>query len=333
MSSEDSPAGAGNEPYRAPLTAAHFRPRYWATWAGVGLMRLLQALPRAVPRALAPPLAWLLWRGSAKRRRYADINLRWCFPEFSDARRAELLREHYRYAAQCLLDYAILWFGSPETHERRIRVVGAEHYRHLQAEGRPAIVLAPHSLALDYGGLRMSQVCDGVSFVKPMRNPVVEWINHRSRTRYLADMYTREQGLRPAIREMRRGRFFYYLPDEDLGAEGAVFAGFFGIPKATLTSLARLARLTRAEVLPSFSYYDRERDEYVVKLWPALAGFPSGDDVADARAMNAAIERGVREAPTQYLWTMRLFRTRPDGGPGPYGPGADTRRPASSHAG
>jgi len=180
------------------------------------------------------------------------------------------------------------------------------------------IVLAPHALALDHGGLRMSQSYDGVSFAKPMRNPVVEWINHRSRTRYSGDIFTRDQGLRPAIRQIRRGRFFYYLPDEDLGAEGAVFVDFFGVPKATLTALGRLARLTGAAVLPSFAWYDEAEDQYVLKLWPPMEGFPSGDDTADARAMNAAIESAIRETPAQYLWTMRLFRTRPDGQPHPY---------------
>jgi Kdo2-lipid IVA lauroyltransferase/acyltransferase len=151
-----------------------------------------------------------------------------------------------------------------------------------------------------------------------MRNPVVEWINHRSRTRYSGDIFTRDQGLRPAIRQIRRGRFFYYLPDEDLGAEGAVFVDFFGVPKATLTALGRLARMTGAAVLPSFAWYDAASDQYLLKLWPPMEGFPSGDDTADARAMNAAIERAIREAPAQYLWTMRLFRTRPDGQPHPY---------------
>jgi lauroyl-KDO2-lipid IV(A) myristoyltransferase len=323
-----SPAASG-APHRPRLEPAHFAPRYWGTWLGLGLLWLLQILPRPVTRALVPLLAWLLRRGSPKRRRFAEINLRWCFPELAEERRDALLREHFRCAAQCLLDYGMLWFGNARTHERLIEVEGGEHFRHLVAEGRSAILLVPHSLALDHGGLRLSQIVDGVSFVKPMRNRVVEWLNQRSRSRYRADMFAREQGLRPVIREMRKGRFFYYLPDEDLGADSAIFVDFFGVPKATLTSLARVARMTRADVLPTFAYYDRERDRYVLKVWPHLRDYPSGDEAADAAAMNAAIERCIREAPAQYLWTMRLFRTRPGGVPGPYRADSDTRRPTA----
>ncbi len=309
---------AGFEAYRAPLSRAHFMPRYWGTWIGLGVLWLLHRLPRAVVRAVAPILAVVLRRGSPKRRHIARLNLAWCFPHLTAAEREQMLREHYAAAAQSLLDYGLLWFGSPRIHAARIRIEGAQHYERLREEGVPVIVLAPHSVALDHGGLRMSQLYDGVSFAKPMRNAVVEWINHRSRTRYSGDIYTRDQGLRPAIRQIRKGRFFYYLPDEDLGAEGAVFVDFFGVPKATLTALGRLAGLTRAAVLPSFACYDPAEDQYVLTLWPPLADLPSGDPALDARSMNAAVEQAVRTAPAQYLWTLRLFRTRPDGGPNPY---------------
>jgi Kdo2-lipid IVA lauroyltransferase/acyltransferase len=318
MSRGGGGSGGAGEAYRAPLIPAHFMPRHWGTWLGLGLLWLLHALPRPAVRGVVPVFAWLLRVGSSKRRRIAEINLSWCFPEMTPDQRGALLLAHYRYAAQCMLDYGMLWFGSPATHAARIRVIGEEHFLRLHARNVPVIVLAPHSLALDHGGLRMSQLHDGVSFAKPMRNPVVEWINHRSRTRYSGDIFTRDQGLRPAIRQIRQGRFFYYLPDEDLGAEGAVFADFFNVPKATLTALGRLARLTGAAVLPSFAFYDDDSDQYVLKLWPPLEGFPSGEDAADARTMNAAVEEAIREAPAQYLWTMRMFRTRPDGAAPPY---------------
>lgn len=330
MSAAADETASGTGAYRAELGWTHLAPRHWGTWLALGLLWLLHRLPRAVLRGLVPVIAWALRRGSPKRRRIARVNLAWCFPERTLQEREELLRDHFRYAAQAMLDYGMLWFGSPQTHAARIRLVGEEHYQRLHARNVPVIVLAPHALALDHGGLRMSQAHDGVSFAKPMRNPVVEWINHRSRTRYSGDIFARDQGLRPAIRQVRKGRFFYYLPDEDLGAESAVFVDFFGVPKATLTALGRLARMTGAAVLPSFAFYDKARDQYVLKLWPPLEAFPSGDDGADARTMNASIERAILEAPAQYLWTMRLFRTRPDGEQHPY---RDPRRTGGAGAG
>jgi len=301
--------------YAAPLTAAHMAPRYWGSWLLLGLVWVLRELPRPAVRGLAHGTGRALRRFAGYSRRVAERNLELCFPELSVAERRQRLEAFYRYQAQTALDYGLLWFGTPGEHAARIRIEGLEHYERLRAARTPVIILAPHSLALDYGGVRMSQMFDGISFAKPMKNPVLEWINHRSRTRYSGDIFARQQGLRPVLRQLRQGRFFYYLPDEDLGAEGAVFVDFFGVRKATLTALGRLARLSGAAVLPSFAWYDAAADQYVMRLWPPLEDYPTGDEVVDARRMNDAVERGIRQAPAQYLWSMRLFRTRPEGEP------------------
>ncbi|WP_018952255.1 lysophospholipid acyltransferase family protein [Thioalkalivibrio sp. AKL12] len=317
MSAVDDETGRREDAgaYQAPLTAAHFAPRYWGSWLLLGLAWVLQELPRPAVRGLAGGLGRLIRRLAGRSRAVVERNLELCFPAMTAAERAQRLEAYYRYQAQTALDYGLLWFGKPGQHAARIRIEGLEHYERLRSGGTPVIILAPHSLGLDYGGVRMSQMFDGVSFAKPMKNPVLEWINHRSRTRYSGDIFARDQGLRPAIRQLKRGRFFYYLPDEDLGAEGAVFVDFFGVQKATLTALARLARMSKAAVLPSFAWYDAAADQYVMRLWPPLEDYPSGDDAVDARQMNAAIERGIEQAPAQYLWSMRLFRTRPEGEP------------------
>jgi KDO2-lipid IV(A) lauroyltransferase len=46
---------------------------------------------------------------------------------------------------------------------------------------------------------------------------------------------------------------------------------------------------------------------------PPLSDLPTGDDVADATLINQSIEQQVRNAPEQYLWLHRRFKTRPPG--------------------
>jgi KDO2-lipid IV(A) lauroyltransferase len=43
--------------------------------------------------------------------------------------------------------------------------------------------------------------------------------------------------------------------------------------------------------------------------------FPTGDSLADLSRLNAMLEEQVREAPEQYWWIHRRFKTRPDGEP------------------
>ena len=46
-----------------------------------------------------------------------------------------------------------------------------------------------------------------------------------------------------------------------------------------------------------------------------IEGPLSGDALADAVRLNAWMEERIREAPDQYLWLHRKFRSRPEGEP------------------
>ena len=60
------------------------------------------------------------------------------------------------------------------------------------------------------------------------------------------------------------------------------------------------------------------RGGYALRLEAPLENFPSADAAADTARVNAAIERMVYEAPEQYLWVHKRFKTRPPGAPAVY---------------
>jgi len=93
---------------------------------------------------------------------------------------------------------------------------------------------------------------------------------------------------------------------------------FFGVPAATITALARLARLARAAVVPAVTRQLPGAAGYCTTFYAPWRDFPSGDDERDARRMNEFIEQRVLEMPEQYWWVHRRFKTRPPGEPRPY---------------
>jgi KDO2-lipid IV(A) lauroyltransferase len=134
----------------------------------------------------------------------------------------------------------------------------------------------------------------------------------------MPELYSRQQGIRPVIKAMRRGLPFYYLPDMDFGERDSVFVPFFDVPTATITGLARIARLAGAVVVPAVTRQLPGGEGYELRFYPSWENFPSGDDEADARRMNAFIEDRVREMPEQYYWLHKRFKTRPPGQRSPY---------------
>lgn len=80
----------------------------------------------------------------------------------------------------------------------------------------------------------------------------------------------------------------YYLPDEDFGVEQSVFVDFFGTYKATLPGLNKMAKLSKAVVIPMFPRYNAETGKYEMEIHPAMN--LSDDPEQSARAMNEEIE-------------------------------------------
>jgi len=202
---------------------------------------------------------------------------------------------------------------------RQIDVRGLNNLQQATQQGERVILLTCHSLALEYGALAISREFPIVGLIKPARNALFEWMIARGRCRFQCRLIKRDTGIRHIVRAVKQGEMFYYLPDEDLGkSQQTEFVPFFNVPTATLTSLGRLARLCDAQVVPCFSWLDEKTGRYVLQFYPVLADFPTGDDRTDANRMNQTLENMVRTAPLQYMWSLRIFQTRPPNVPSPY---------------
>ena len=289
--------------------------RRWISRALLALLKALSRLPYPLLAAIGRGLGTLAWWLAAPRRRVALTNLRMCFPELAESQRRAIARDHFRFFVRSFLERFIFWFGPPQRIRALVRI---ENFDIVSARlGRPLIILAPHFVAIDGCGMRLAMDTPFVTVYARQKDPVLNEAMLQGRTRFPgALVLARQAGLRSVLRHVRDGLPFYFLPDMDLGARDAIFVPFFGVPAATVTSTARLARLTGAAVVP---FVTRMTDTgYVGRFYPPLDDFP-GDDVAAAtRRVNAFIEERVREMPAQYLWTHKRFKTRPPGEPSPY---------------
>lgn len=294
-------------------------PAFWLIWFTAGLLWILSLVPGLVRQRIAKWLArWILVR-HRKRRRIVDTNLALCFPDKSDKARDIMARRFFEYAAMAVLDYGLLWFAGSHRLNKRIIIQGVEHIERPYLSDRRIILLSCHTPGMEYGAAAITRRYPTVGMVKPARNPLVEWLVARGRTRFNSRLIERGAGIRHVVRAIRKKNLFFYFPDENLGAtRQSEFLPFFGVPTATLTSLGRLADMTHALIVPCITRFNRKQDRYEVQCYPALSGFPTGDAIEDARAMNRAVEQMIREAPEQYMWSFRLFQTRPDNQASPY---------------
>ncbi len=277
---------------------------------------LLHWLPFALLRLKGAVLGELMFRLMKSRRNIGLRNLQICFPEWTSTECRCVLRRHFREMASALLGYSILMYGSPRRIERLVKREGLEHYI-AAAEHDPVIVLGPHFLGIDFGGIRHTIDYGGASMYSAQHIGAFDQLLLRARSRFKNPLLIkRSDGIRPCVRALKEGRCFYYLPDQDLGPRESIFVPFFNIPTATIPALSRIAQMAKAKVVPMVA--EMTATGFILRYYPAWDNFPSGDIHADTARMNAFIEERVREIPSQYYWLHRRFKTRPEGSPSLY---------------
>jgi KDO2-lipid IV(A) lauroyltransferase len=283
---------------------------------GIRFMHLLAPLPLGVVRAMGRVLGWVLYALVVPRRRVVQVNLALCFPDQTPAARRRMARETFVHFAQAWLDRGWLWHGSEARLHTRLRLRGATH--ELQGD-TPTVVFAPHFFGLDAGWTAVTQQLDRrfTTIYSNQADAVLDaWILQGRQRFGQPRLFGRADGLRPIVAALREGQPLYLLPDMNITRQESVFVPFFGVPTATLTSLARFARMGRAKVVPVITRMTAQG--YDVEVLPAWADFPSDDLMTDAAAMNRHLEGYIETMPTQYYWVHKRFKTRPPGEPEVY---------------
>lgn len=284
-------------------------------WVPV-VMRLLAPWPLPILRGLGWLLGHVLWALAGSRRHIVRVNLRLCFPQRSALQRWQMARRHFVGVMQSLLDRSWLWHGSPALLRRRLTVRG--DLSPLQA-AEPVVVLAPHFVGLDAGGVILTELYGlpmASIYTRQRHAALDEWVRQGRNRSGKARLYFRHQGIKQIVSGLRGGDKLYLLPDMDFGREDSVFVPFYGVQAATLPSLSRFARLGRARVLTAATRMTPHG--YCLELGPVWSDFPSDDAVADAARMNRELQVLIDTMPEQYYWVHKRFKTRPEGEPGVY---------------
>jgi KDO2-lipid IV(A) lauroyltransferase len=308
------PAAVGPPPCWGRLLS----PRYWPTWAGLGVLRALSLLPYRLQLAVGSTLGAVLRRLPTRFVRIARRNIDLCLPELGAAERRRLLNRHFRSLGIALLEIAMAWWWSTERLAAISAVEGMENVRDALARGRGAILLTAHLTPLEVGG-RIVAAATPVNIVyRPSKNEALAHLLSRCRSRNGGHAIPRDD-IRSMIAALKNNEVVWYAPDQSYRKKGAEMVSLFGIPAPTNTATSRIARMTGAAVLPYFVERLPGGAGYRVVIRPALEDFPTDCPRADAERFHRLIEAQVRAVPDQYLWIHRRFKGMTAADPDYYG--------------
>ncbi|GMR19428.1 MAG: lipid A biosynthesis lauroyl acyltransferase [Gammaproteobacteria bacterium] len=294
--------------------AAFLAPRYWPTWVGIAVLRLIVLLPLPVIALLGSALGAILYFLFPTRRHIALRNIERCFPEWNVEAQRRLVRKNFRVTGRSALEITLAWWSSYARLHRLVQCRNRQYYEQAVAGDKPVILLFGHFVAVEMAGMYVSSERPAIDIYKAAHNKLMDAFITKSRLRFAgARVVEVREGIKVVVRAVKSGKTLLYLPDQDPGRRRGIFVPFMGIQTATFDALGKLTRLTNATVVPCFIKQLPWGRGYEIIFKPALKGFPSGDNVADTTTMNAAIEEAVREMPDQYFWVHKRFKTRPEG--------------------
>ena len=136
---------------RKPLSS-FWTPRYWPTWFGMGLLRLVCLLPHRAALAFGRVIGRLAHRLGGSRRAVVRRNIELCFPELTAQKRDALAYEHFKALGMTVIEMGLGRWASDGQLTSITTINGLEHLQAAVEEGQGIILLAAHFTTIEISG-------------------------------------------------------------------------------------------------------------------------------------------------------------------------------------
>ena len=281
----------------------------------VGFLRLFALLPWCVVQAVGASLGWLMWRLPNRSREVARINLEKCFPELEKSALEDLLRRSLMDIGRTLTESACAWIWPAEKSLRLVRdVEGLEVLHSALASGKGVVGITSHLGNWEVLNHFYCSQCKPIIFYRPPKLKAVDELLQKQRVQMGNRVApSTKEGILSVIKEVRKGGAVGIPADPEPSRSSGVFVPFCAIQ--ALTSKFVLGMLAGGKAVGVFLHAVRLPDGsgYKVILEAAPEAMYSDDTETAVAAMSGVIEKYVRAYPSQYMWTMKRFKKRPDG--------------------
>lgn len=291
------------------------RPSFWSNlpaWIVYGLFWLMAQLPFRLLLLIGRGLGWLFKVMLKSRRQVVRKNLTACFPHLDPVAIDELINQNYRETGMMVSQTLRTFLNRSPRYFKDLKIEGMQHLHNCLDQGQGVLLVSGHFTALDVGGRVICEQFPVAGVYRPHKNAVQEYVVKRSRLTYAKKMFSRDE-LKGIVKHLKSAGVVWYAPDQDYRRGQSLFSNFFGIPASTITATHQLARISQCKVMFFAVKRIEHKPYYELSLSAPLENFPTQNVQADIDRINQGIEQMVKQAPSQYLWLHKRFKTRPEG--------------------
>jgi KDO2-lipid IV(A) lauroyltransferase len=300
-------------------------PRHRVEYA---LARTLEGAVASLPEGMADAFGRRLGAAVYRmgiRRGTVEANLRLAFPEATDEWRDEIARGAYEHLGRESAAMLRLSKLNPQAVIDRTVTRGWDELNEALAEGNGCILATGH-----YGNWEIAAATVAsrgipiAAIVRRQGNLLVDGRLDDTRRRLGVETVSQREAPSRIPRVLRRNGVVGIVADQDARRAG-IFVPFFGVPASTHRGPALFALRFNA---PVFACVARRLPGPGVRYEVSGTRVPvprTGDLEADVRTLTAELaarlEASIREAPEQYFWFHRRWKSKPPSEPDAGGPG------------
>lgn len=280
---------------------------YFLTYIWIAVLYLLVQLPLFLQYKIANIIGFFSYYIIPRRRHIAETNIKICFPDLDEKQRKKLVKDHFKALSIGIFELGMAWWAGKKRLENIYTIEGLEHLDKALEKGCGVLLLSAHFTTLEITGRLVNFEHGIVPMYRKNENPVIEYFLQKNRDGHCEYAIPRED-IRAVLKALKKNHIVWYAPDQSFKGKHSLLVPFFKEPAATNTATSRIAKISKAAVIPFFSY--RKNGHYYLKLAPALENFPTADLYQDSLYINQIIEQAVLDAPEQYFWLHRKFKKR-----------------------
>jgi len=278
----------------------------------LALFRIIASLPLPLLHAVGRLLGRLVYALPGRYRQRLQANAAQAgYPDPAFARRAAA------ETGAMMMEMPKIWFRGDESLAKTVsddfHVVEAA-----LAENRGILFLTPHLGCFEITARYLAvarHLPMTVMFRPPRMAAFAPLLDTARNTSGLKAVPANMQGVREFVRALRRGEAVGLLPDQAPSEGDGVWAPFFGRMAYTMTLPGKLATQTQVAVIVLAGERLPKGQGWRIHFSRVPDPLPEGPQ-AQAALFNATMEKLIRRAPHQYLWSYNRYKT-PRGAPPP----------------
>ena len=292
------------------LNIKFIHPKFFPTWILILLMRIGVFIPFSTQVIIGRTIGKVMYPLMSKLRSTAYSNISHCFPEKKQSQVNALVKSHFEAIGISLFETANAYYASDKKIIKLLTTENEHFFKDALKQEGGIILLCAHFMPLMLGSRALLINHTIANIYRPQNNKLFDQAMVKGYKNHGAVMI-KSTDIRSIVKAINNSLPIWYAPDQDLGEKNSVFALLFGIPTATASATARLAKNNNTRVIP-YSFI-RTKKGYEMSFEEPLQNFPSNNPVDDATTTNMILEKQIKKTPEQYLWIHRRFKTRPEG--------------------